>query len=97
MLVIFGSESSPYSVKVRAYCRYKEIAHSWRVRNAENQDDYVKVLQLCKRRLPLIPIVQKPDGSAMQDSTPIMECVCLCVCAVLVGVCRDDFVCVCDV
>lgn len=64
---IFGLEESPYSVKVRSYFRYKGIAHDWKQRN-EDQETYVKLA-----RLPLIPLVARPDGSGIQDSTPILE------------------------
>ncbi len=64
---IFGLEESPYSVKVRSYFRYKGIPHDWKLRNEDNQT-YAKLA-----RLPLVPLVVKPDGSAIQDSTPIIE------------------------
>jgi glutathione S-transferase len=65
---IFGSEMSPYSVKVRAYARYKGVPHRWIARRAENDEAYRKVA-----RLPLIPAVETPEGGALQDSTPIIE------------------------
>ena len=65
---IFGSELSPYSVKVRSYFRYKQIPHEWIVRNRDNMKEYQK-----HAKLPLIPLVLTPDGGAMQDSTPILE------------------------
>ena len=65
---IFGSELSPYSVKVRSYFRYKQIPHQWIVRNAESADEYQKYA-----RIPIIPLVVTPDEESLQDSTPIME------------------------
>ena len=65
--LVIGSEESPYSVKVRAYFRYKGIPHDWRDRG-EAQELFAK-----HARLPLIPLVVGPDGHAMQDSTPIIE------------------------
>jgi glutathione S-transferase len=67
MLRLFGSELSPYSVKVRSYLRYKDLPHEWlpRTRHAAEFDRYAK--------LPLIPLVVTPDGQALQDSTPIIE------------------------
>jgi glutathione S-transferase len=65
---IFGSEMSPYSVKVRSYFRYKGIPHQWLVRNASNQDEYRKYA-----KIPLIPLVVTPDDEGVQDSTPIIE------------------------
>jgi len=68
MLRVFGSELSPYSVKVRSYLRYKGIPHDWIVRDQTNQAEFQKYA-----KLPLIPLVVKDDGSALQDSTPILE------------------------
>ena len=65
---VFGVELSPYSVKVRSYFRYKRIPHDWIVRSIEVMDEYNKYA-----KLPLIPLVVSPDGTAMQDSTPIIE------------------------
>ncbi len=65
---IFGSELSPYSVKVRSYFRYKGIPHEWVVRGPSNQAEYQR-----HAKLPLIPLVVAPDGGALQDSTPILE------------------------
>ncbi len=65
---IYGSEMSPYSVKVRSYFRYKGLPHRWLIRNASNQADYQK-----HAKLPLIPLVVTPDEEGIQDSTPIIE------------------------
>ena len=62
--VIFGSEYSPFSVKVRSYFRYKNIPHEWRPRNRDNQAEFQKLA-----KLPLIPLVLSPDGTVQQDST----------------------------
>jgi glutathione S-transferase len=65
---IFGSELSPYSVKVRSYFRYKGIPHEWLPRTVQNQAEFDR-----HAKLPLIPLVIAPDGTSMQDSTPIIE------------------------
>ena len=65
---IFGSEMSPYSVKVRAYFSYKKIPYDWIVRSPKNQTEFNKLAVL-----PLIPLVVGPSGNIMQDSTPIIE------------------------
>src|SRR5262245_60490227 len=65
---IYGSELSPYSVKVRSYFRYKGIPHRWFVRNATNQSEFQKYA-----KLPLIPLVVTPSDDGIQDSTPIIE------------------------
>ncbi len=65
---VFGAEMSPYSVKVRAYFRYKGIPHQWILRNAESQADYGQYA-----KLPIIPLVVTPQGVGIQDSTPIID------------------------
>ncbi|HTR84887.1 MAG TPA: glutathione S-transferase family protein [Reyranella sp.] len=65
---LFGSELSPYSVKVRSYLRYKGIAHEWLPRSPANQAEFQKYA-----KLPLVPMVVTPAGEGVQDSTPIIE------------------------
>ena len=65
---IFGSELSPYSIKVRSYFRYKGIPHEWLIRGPSNIAEYQK-----HARLPLVPLVITPDHQGIQDSTPILE------------------------
>jgi glutathione S-transferase len=65
---IFGSEMSPYSIKVRSYCRYKAIPHEWIPRRADNDEAYKSF-----SRLPIVPTVATPAGEGIQDSTPIIE------------------------
>ena len=65
---IFGAELSPYSVKVRSYCRYKGIPHQWIIRSAAVQEEYNKYA-----KIPIIPLVVTPEGKGIQDSTPIIE------------------------
>jgi glutathione S-transferase len=67
---IFGSEMSPYSVKVRSYFRYKGLPHAWEPRVPANEDEYRRYA-----RLPIIPAVVTPEGEGVQDSTPILELV----------------------
>jgi glutathione S-transferase len=70
---LFGSELSPYSVKVRAYFRYKGLEYEWLPRTPANQAEFQKYA-----KLPLVPMVVTPPngkggGEGMQDSTPIIE------------------------
>lgn len=65
---IFGSEMSPYSVKVRSYARYKGIPHQWIPRTMATEEAYRKYA-----RLPIVPTVATPEDEGLQDSTPIME------------------------
>ena len=64
---IFGNEMSPYSVKVRAWFRYKAIPHLW-LQRSQHQGEFK-----ARARLPLIPLVITPDDKAIQDSTPVIE------------------------
>ncbi len=65
---IFGSELSPYSVKVRSYFRYRGLPHEWILRSPAVQAEFQKYA-----KLPLVPLVVTPDGEGIQDSTPIIE------------------------
>jgi glutathione S-transferase len=65
---IIGAELSPYSIKIRSYFRYKGLPHEWLLRSAATEAEFQR-----HAKLPLVPLVVCPDGSAMQDSTPIIE------------------------
>lgn len=65
---IFGSELSPYSVKVRSFFRYKKLPHEWILRSPAVQAEFQKYA-----KLPLVPLVVTPEGEGVQDSTPILE------------------------
>ncbi len=65
---IFGSVMSPYSEKVRAWFRYKDVPHDWLERRPDNIAEYQKYA-----KLPLVPLVITPEPAGMQDSTPIIE------------------------
>ena len=65
---IIGRPESGYSLKVRSTMRYKKIPHAWENRCLRNQRLFNK-----HATVQLIPLVFRPDGSAVQDSTPIIE------------------------
>lgn len=65
---IFGSEMSPYSIKVRSWFRYTGAPHRWIPRDATREEEFKRFA-----RLPLVPLVVTPDGEGVQDSTPIIE------------------------
>jgi glutathione S-transferase len=67
---IFGSEMSPYSVKVRSYFRFKGVPHEWIPRNADSDEAYKRYA-----KLPIVPTVATPEDEGLQDSTPILEAV----------------------
>lgn len=64
---LIGRPESGYSVKVRSALKYKNLDFEWldRFRNSKLYQKHAKV--------QLIPLMLLPDGSAMQDSTPILE------------------------
>ncbi len=66
--VIIGRPESGYSVKVRSAMRYKGVPHEWLDRGARTDKLYQ-----AHAKVQLIPLVFRPDGSALQDSTPILE------------------------
>ena len=65
---IYGSELSPYSVKVRSFFRYKKLDHEWIPRSPAMRAEFQKYA-----KLQLVPLVVTPEGEGIQDSTPILE------------------------
>ena len=63
---IIGIEASPYSVKLRAYCRYRRIPYLWLSRMPQYYAETKNLYPL------LMPVVQHPDGRFETDSTPII-------------------------
>lgn len=65
---LHGGLGSPYSIKIRAVLRYRRIPHVWRQLTGDEADK-----GLFERvRAPVIPILEFPDGSVMNDSTPLI-------------------------
>lgn len=66
--LLYGSEISPYSIKVRSYFRYCGLPHQWIIRGMDKMDEFNQYA-----KLPLMPLVVTPEKKGMQDSTPIIE------------------------
>lgn len=64
---IYGAPGSPYSIKVRAAFRYKRIPHVWKMMGAGAAEVMGKV------KVPVIPVVEYPDGHFGNDSTPLLQ------------------------
>ncbi|MDH3232754.1 MAG: glutathione S-transferase N-terminal domain-containing protein [Alphaproteobacteria bacterium] len=63
---LYGTNGSPYSVKLRAILRYRRLPFDWILRTERNNDLVVHV------RPAVIPILQFPeDGHFQSDSTPL--------------------------
>ncbi len=64
---LVGRPESGYSMKVRSALRFKGIDYQWLDRFQNNK------LYQQHAQVQLIPLIFLPDGTAMQDSTPIIE------------------------
>jgi glutathione S-transferase len=66
---LYGSETSYFSGKVRAYLRYKRIPFA---EFLNTPDAYRKVI-LPRVGWPVIPVVVTPEGETLQDSSEIID------------------------
>ncbi len=66
MYTIHGALGSPYSMKMRALFRYRRITHVW------SHGAHVQQLAAEKALAPVIPVIEYPDGSFDNDSTPVL-------------------------
>ncbi len=66
---IHGGLGSPYSMKMRAVLRYRRLPHRWvQVGTPEVMTELYKHV-----RAPVIPVIVFPDGTVMNDSTPLIR------------------------
>ena len=63
---IYGIEASPYSVKLRAFCRYRPIKYRWISRMPQFHP------QTSKLKPSIMPAIRYSDGHFETDSTPII-------------------------
>ena len=64
---LFGAETSPYSLKVRAFLRYKGIAFEWITRSRETETDFRAL-----SRIATVPLLVSPDRPVSQESTRML-------------------------
>ncbi len=63
---IHGALGSPYSMKMRSLMRYRRIIHVW------SHGAHVQQLAAKSGLPPVIPVIEYPDGSFRNDSTPVL-------------------------
>lgn len=66
MYTLYGALGSPYSLKLRAVLRYRRIVHVW------SHGMIAQQMAATKVKAPVIPVLQYPDGSFANDTTPVI-------------------------
>lgn len=64
---LFGAETSPYSLKVRSFLRYKGAEFDWVQRSSATEEEFNR-----HAKLPTVPLLIGPKGKASQDSTNML-------------------------
>lgn len=65
---LFGAETSPYSLKVRAFLRYKNVEFEWIGRSRHSEEEFQAAA-----RAPTVPLLISPNRPASQDSTAMLS------------------------
>lgn len=65
MYTLYGALASPYSQKMRAILRYRRLVHVWK-------HGAVTQAMLTKVKAPVIPVLEFPDGTFANDTTPLI-------------------------
>ncbi len=63
---LYGFLMSPYSMKMRAYLRYRRIPFTWITGEAAN------TVAMTKVETYMVPVLEYPNGSFANDSTPLI-------------------------
>jgi glutathione S-transferase len=65
---LFGADTSPYSLKVRAFLRYKGLPFDWVSRSRANDHDF----RASAQQVATVPLLVSPHRPASQDSTAML-------------------------
>ena len=65
MYTLYGALASPYSQKMRAILRYRRITHVWK-------HGAIAQAMTAKVKAPVIPVLEYPDGTFANDTTPLI-------------------------
>lgn len=67
---LFGSETSPYSLKVRSYLRYKKLPFDWVARGYGNDEEFSSLA-----KSQALPMLVSAKGGVAHDSSLIMTAI----------------------
>ena len=65
---LFGAETSPYSVKVRSFLKYKGVEFEWIGRSSATEEEFQSFA-----KVPTVPLLVSPNRAPNQDSTDILS------------------------
>lgn len=65
---LYGINPSPYSMKMRAVLRYRRLPFVW-----HNGQPPARDIAVAAGLPPVIPVLRFPDGTTLNDSTPLIE------------------------
>lgn len=71
---LFGAETSPYSLKVRSFLRYKGVDFEWITRSRDTETDFRALA-----RLATVPLLVSPDRPVSQESTRMLFALEACI------------------
>lgn len=67
---LFGADTSPYSMKVRSFLKYKGLDFDWVTRSSEKEEEFQS-----HAKVPTVPLLVSPGRAPNQDSTDILSCI----------------------
>ena len=68
---LFGADTSPYSLKVKAFLTYKELPFEWITRSRSNEAEF----QANAQAFATVPLLVSPTRPVSQDSTAMLAAI----------------------